>query len=120
MDPIALLLQVHKMCTMEQPITYNEVNVNGCCEIPSKNEELGKLLKKAFVKFNERNLPYGSVHADPVFWFEIFMGVYDKKSNDENVIKIPNGCCNKQNCPIAIFYNDIAEVFRENIEHSKE
>jgi hypothetical protein len=112
MDPIILLLQVHKMCTTNQPICYNKVYVEGCRKMPESNKALSSLLSKTFNKFEQRKIPYGSVHADPVFWFGIFMGVYEKKLEKDNYVNIPNGCCNNPKCPIATFYNDIAETLR--------
>ena len=113
MDPIRLLSQAHQMCTLSQPICHNRIYVKNCKKIPETKEEKKDLLQRAFIKFQKRQLPIGSVHADPIFWYDIFIETFDKKKEYDDYIDVPNGCCNNKTCPIATFYNDISDVLSE-------
>lgn len=119
MDPINLLSEVHKMCTVNQPICNNKVNINGCKTLPKSTEELNKLFNKIFDKFKKHNLPYGSVNNDPGCWVNIFVSIFRGKRDDSDYIEISNGCCNNLKCPIAIFYNDIADLLVNSIFNIK-
>jgi len=50
----------------------------------------------------------GSVHLDPKFWVIIAINSLSDQVTNTNTnvkIRVPNGCCTTDNCPIKQFYN---------------
>ena len=112
MDPIQLMLMVHKQMTINDPICYNKIDITNCKELPESNEELQEIFSRACSNFSELGLPNGSVHEDPSFWMNMFLNVYEDRQKDTTTIEIANGCCNNDKCPIKRFYEAIADTLR--------
>ena len=82
-----------------------------------KNEETQKIFSMEcleLLKKRHPNIPFGSVHYNPVTWVVVVYNTIVKKLNDEtknNTISYPNGCCSKKDCSINLFY----DIVHENI-----
>ncbi len=104
---VSILHNAHVQMTLSDPICMNEYDV----PVESKSiVDYPNLLPDAFEKFKKRPLPYGTVHIDPAFWFSVFKQSYEKH---QKVLKVPNGCCNQNHCPVKLFYQDLLDTLND-------
>ena len=112
---IHILYQTHVNSTLNQPICYNEFNIENINILENKNniEILNNIMMKAFEKFKEDKDRYGSVHINPSFWFRVcYESILKSINNNSKIISIPNGCCNNKKCPIKKYYEIIIDEIK--------
>ena len=128
---ISILFNAHVTSTFNNPIcmnTYKLQNIDKTSQLIKRIREderfnnqniIEKIVEKAFGKFKQSNYGNlrGSVHIDPVLWCKIVLDfIHDNINKLDNVkekndleINIPNGCCNKNDCPIKIYYEYVMD-----------
>lgn len=108
-----ILYQAHVSTTLNNPITFHEINIQNI-KIPETEQSFQENLQKAYQIFQEHKLPRGSVDINPETWARIYMAhINDSKENNETTSQIPNGCCNNSECPIKLYYEILGTVFSE-------
>lgn len=120
---IELLFQAHAMNTINSPLIINTVTgdlrkIKNNIIINGTDSVFDEVLEEFKTSFT----CYCTVHHEPNFWRSIFgKSFYDtqkiknyinmQKGDDtivfddyEYIVKIPNGCCTTEQCPVKKFY----------------
>lgn len=115
---LQLMFNMHVNCTLNDPIIYNEVKLN---KKINKDKLLGvyndgnindKFCDECYQMYKSEHLKLfkGSVDINPFTWVKICLEYSIKAmNNNDEKIKIPNGCCNMDQCPIKLFYEIIVK-----------
>jgi len=126
LDPdmlLQLLYQTHVTATTQSPICHHEfpkLNLDES-KLQDGNNVYQALLHRcledcyAEYKTTDQAKMKGSVDIDPGVWMQFFLISVFAAKNNNTEIKVPNGCCNTDQCGIKKFYEIIYEHLK-NIE----
>jgi hypothetical protein len=113
------MLEIHKMGSMGRmtnivswPALEFQISREKFLNIKSSGG-FDNWYKNAFAKYLEIKHPFGSVDKDPQFWAKLIFAkcsVACFESSDEFLnIKVQNGCCSQDKCPLTFYFNALVE-----------
>lgn len=110
---LGILCNMHMQVALTNPIKYNEFDITGIDKTKEYTpDQKSKLSNNAYNKYKENPSPHGrgSVDLAPQVWSEIVCKAV--KESESDTVKVPNGCCTKDDCPIAVFYGLVIEEMK--------
>ena len=112
---LGILCNMHMQVALTSPIKYNEFDITGIDKTKEyTSDQKSTLTSNAYDRYKENPSPLGrgSVDLAPQVWTEI---VYKAvKESEGNTVKVPNGCCTKEDCPIALFYGLVIDEMKNS------
>ena len=120
---LQLLYQTHVTATTQSPICHHEfprLNLDESKLVDGNKAYQAifqKCLEDSYAEYQttEQGKLRGSVDLNPGVWMQFFLRAVFTAKNNNTEIKVPNGCCNTDQCGIKKFYEIIYEHLK-NIE----
>jgi hypothetical protein len=103
------LLIIQLQASINQPACHHRFEIDDIT-LPETKDQVKTILDSAFAEFKEAAPIKGPVHIGHNQWAIIFFEFVEKAvKTNQQFADVPNGCCNKENCPIKIYYEILYE-----------
>jgi len=105
-----ILYQTHVTATSTNPICHHEFSMLSIDEKVFQDENiLNKCFNDSYAEYQntDQGKLRGSVDVNPGTWMHFFLNAFLTAKNNNTEIKVPNGCCNTDQCGIKKFYEII-------------
>ena len=105
-----MLFRAQMNTTMGRPIIVHEFVLSKKHKIP----EFSVLINKALTKYNEKFTTTTAVHKFPDWWTQLVIENINKAiKENSNIVKIPNGCCNTEKCPVKGYFEIVMKIINK-------
>ena len=104
----------------DEPPHFNEMHVRNAQRCADLTMEQAKVLSmRAYLTFSttgEQGKLRGSIDENPLFWTWVLLCALKQRPLPHDniaIVNVPNGCCDKDICPIKEFYEIVAALLSE-------